>query len=123
MRHLPRKPWTAAHERFLLAVCQLHEAQARRGGALWPRVETWIEARWNVRLVIDLTPAQARHACREINAIRAGIEGRVTAPKTASSRFGLRVAAKLRKARAGQVGVLGGDAASEILKHFRKDAA
>ena len=69
--------WTAAHERFVIALHALHSAQARRGWAgPPPSMPHWIQGRWKVSRIIDLTPAQCRHGCRQMNAWRAAVENR-----------------------------------------------
>lgn len=73
LRHEPLGPWTRAHEKFAKAWGDLVACGAARSGSL----ERWMFVRWGVRRIRHLTPAQARHGCRQLNAWRGGCQGYV----------------------------------------------
>lgn len=143
MRAEPKKPWLRAHEAFLVAWCDLHDAHLRRGRKPWPSDRgRWLFQRWGVRRVIDLTPAQARAGSRQLHALRGAIEGRYssfreyprqwrrnlrrakafTAIETATNHLEAGRRALQRRASAGAGGVMPTDSALEILPHFSKGA-
>lgn len=66
---------TLAQHRVLLAFMRLVAVYRFRGGF---RLDRWLYAQWNTRLACDLTPAQARHASRQLNAWRYSIDGGTT---------------------------------------------
>lgn len=65
-----KPPWTRAHERFAKAWLALQAQQLRRGWHVSPDLSRWIERRWSVFNIRELTPAQARHGARQLNAWR-----------------------------------------------------
>lgn len=67
------------HAEFKLvwAWVRLLIAHLERGHCSPNSLERWIWVRWGVESPRHLTGAQCRHAARQLNAWRAGVEGRV----------------------------------------------
>jgi len=76
-RFEPLQPWTRSHEKFVRAWGTLDQAIAERGAVRPLPLHRWLSARWGVSFVRALTVAQVRAAARQVNAWRAGVEGRV----------------------------------------------
>lgn len=74
-RFEPMRPWTRSHEKFAEAWGRLASSEPRleMGAA---KLERWIYVRWGVHRIRELTVAQARAGCRQLNAWRASAEGR-----------------------------------------------
>ena len=70
----PWLPWTRSHERLLLAWWRLHAVHAEHGRT-GPDLNAWLQRKFGVRRIINLTDQQARQARRSFNAWRAGEEG------------------------------------------------
>lgn len=66
---------TRAQHRVLLAFMRLVDAYCFRCPI---SLDRWLWPRWGTRLPCDLTPAQCRHACRQLNAWRYAIDGGTT---------------------------------------------
>lgn len=67
---------TLAQRRVMLAFMRLVDAFEFRCPT---SLDRWLWIRWRGRLAIDLTPAQCRHASRQLNAWRYSIDGGKTA--------------------------------------------
>lgn len=67
---------TRAQFKLTWAWVHLMTAHIKRGHCRPNTLERWIWVRWGVDSPGALTAAQCRHAMRQINAWRAGVEGR-----------------------------------------------
>jgi hypothetical protein len=75
-RFEPMRPWTRSHEKFADAWGELGIACAASPWWAGGKLSNWLFVRWGVHTIRELTPAQARAGCRQLNAWRASVEGR-----------------------------------------------